>query len=1096
MTFEKKIKGRTITTILVILSVLSSVYIYIGIKNQKNYRDWQIEKSNDIVSLEIQNLIYTNSALYKEKIKYFINNHQLKSLFSQQNTDELYKKVFPFYSILLSEDPFYFIINFYSDDNTELLSMDKGPQAKSSIAGNNSLVYVTNQRHISQSGFEFENNQLFYKIIEPVFYKNQYVGCVEFGIREDEIIQHVSKDYNVVIASIFNKEKLDKFNEKNFLNTIHDDKNYYRTNYKDNLFRRLISTDNRNIKAGIINVDEDYYYLDHIEIENFFSDEGFEGILVAKNITLLQNQYKVFVYKAIIIGIFILVLVYIALYFSFNTLLHRFFRLQESLDQKISEHTKEILDSNTELNQIFNTTGNSMRLIDKDFNILRVNRSFSSVSGISKEKAEGKKCYDIFPGPHCHTSECPLSRILEGEDRVELDIKKKNQKGKVIPGIVTCVSFKGQNGELIGIIEDFKDISQRVQALENLKKTEKQFSVFMDNLPVGVFIKDEESRFSYLNNYMDKLVSVRESLSKKPHELFDNSEYAKKMMEEDNKVLNGDIVVVEEELKDREGNNKFLWTHKFRFKGTDDKLKIGGITLDITKRKKMEHQLKILSNAIQHSPACVIITNLRGTIEFVNSSFTRITRYEPEDVLGKNIRLLRSDDEANKLFSDIIKTIKTGVDWFGEFQNKRKDGETYWELASISPVQNNHGQVTHFIMISEDITERKQNEKELIKAKEQAEEASRLKTAFLANLSHEIRTPMNAILGFSGLLLDEDLPYQERVKINSMINENSQTLLQLIDNVLDISKIQSGRIEVKKSRCQINELLIDLKNEFQQKVDNNSSKSIQLSISKGITENDYTVITDPAKLRQVLYNILDNAVKFTNKGFVEYGYTKVDESKLQFYVIDSGIGISDDEVDKIYEIFRQADNSFTREYGGTGIGLSIAKKIVEYLGGEIWVQSKKKQGTTIYFTLPIEPDEPKFENISDSTAISEKYDWKNKVLLVAEDIDMNYTFIQEALSPTKAKILWAKDGKEAVEMCLNNNIDLVLMDIRMPGMDGFEASKEIKKHKTQLKIIGQTAYIHDNEEAKCVEAGIDNYISKPINVDTLLDKIDKAFYIN
>jgi PAS domain S-box-containing protein len=765
------------------------------------------------------------------------------------------------------------------------------------------------------------------------------------------------------------------------------------------------------------------------------------------------------------------------------------------LDKRLAQKTKEIVNTNDELNQIFNTNANSMRLIDTDFNILRVNRAFTIMSGISKEDAEGKKCFNIFPGPNCHTADCPLNQIKNGEDKVEQDLTKKNNSGRVIPGILTAVAFKGQNGEILGIIEDFKDITKRIEMEEALKKTEQQFSTFMDNLPLGVFIKDENLKSVYLNKYMASVFSDESCQNKFPEEIFPKK-YAERVIEEDKLALNGEVLLVEDQLPNKLGELKSYQTHKFRFRGVDNKWQIGGVSIDITEKKKTEYKLKILSNAIQHSPACVTITNLEGNIEIVNPSFTLITGYAPEDVIGKDISILHSETNSSNTFQNIIKTVIGGKDWQGEFHNKKKNGEKYWELASISPVINDNSVITHFVVISEDITTRKRTEKELIDAKEKAEESNRLKTAFLGNLSHEIRTPMNAIIGFSNLLLDEDMSYDEKIKLNSLINDNSQNLLKLIDDVIDISKLQTGDIQLNNTKVDLNKLLLDLYVSFSVQIENDSNKDVHLSMNTESETNDLSIITDPTRLKQILSSLIENAIKFTIKGFVEYGYTILeDENKIQFYVIDSGIGISNEKFDHIYDMFRQADESFTREYGGTGIGLTIAKKIVNHLGGDIWVHSTPNQGTNIYFTLPYEISESKFELTKNP--LENTFDWHNKVVLIADDIDINFKLIEEILLPTKAKILWAKDGKEAVDLCLNNkNIDLVLMDIKMPIMDGFEATREIKKHNHNLKIIGQTAYAHDNENQKCLTEGFDNYISKPIKTETLLSTINQVFSKN
>lgn len=1093
MDFERRLKNKSIIAVLSLLLVLCAIYFSIGIRNQKNYTDWQIQKNNEIVQIEINNLLRNTNQTYQDKIQFFVNNPDFKQNFAKKDYNELYKKAFPFYSVLRSEDPYHFIVNFYTKYNELVLNMDVGPSTMNTISDQNSYVAETNRSKEKSSGFEFINSMLYYKIAQPILYNGEYLGCIEFGIREDEIVEHITKDYQVFVASLFNKTNLNKKIEPGFKSDPKNENYILHSPYEKDLFNEIFKI-NPELKAGKFKLNDKFFYLDYTAIESQFKDQGFEKVFYLKDISAFQNQYYATVYKSLLIVLLILVSTYVILHFSFNSLITKFFNLQDSLDKRLAQKTKEIVKANAELNQIFNTTGNSMRLIDSEYNILRVNRTFSTISGISKEDAEGKKCYNIFPGPYCHTANCPLAQIKNGEERVEQDIKKKNKHGKIIPGILNAVAFKGQNGEILGIIEDFKDISLRVEIEETLKRTEQQFSTFMDNLPLGVFIKDEDLRSVYINKYMDSVFSNKDCQNKTPEEIFPK-EYAQRVIEEDRRVLNGEVLVVEDQLPDKNGNPRTYQTHKFRYQNTGNNWQIGGISLDITQKKKTEQDLKILSNAIQHSPVCVVITNLEGEIQIVNPSFTEITGYSSDEVIGKDINFLHHNSNSEFLYKNIMSHVLEGQDWQGEFQNVKKNGERYWELASISSVKNNKGEISHFVVISEDITTRKKNEKELIDAKEKAEEANQLKTAFLANLSHEIRTPMNAIIGFSNLLLEEDMTPEEKVKLNSLINDNSQSLLKLIDDVIDISKIQSGDISITKSTCYLNKILLDLYVTSSLQIDNDPKKDITLSLHKGSRLKDFSIITDPVRLKQILYNLIENAIKFTTKGFVEFGYTIIEEEdKVQFHIIDSGIGISNDKFDMIYDLFRQADESFTREYGGTGIGLTIAKKLVTHLGGDIWVQSTPNQGTNIYFTLPIEKNEAKFDT---SGNIHNIFNWKNKVVLVAEDIDINYKLIEEILAPTHAKIIWAKDGKEAVELCLNNdNIDLVLMDIKMPKMDGFQASEEIKKHKNHLKIIGQTAYAHDNDRQKCIKAGFDNYISKPIKIDNLLEIINSVFLKN
>jgi len=1093
MDFERRLKNRSIVVVISVLLVLCAIYFSVGIKNEKNYTDWQIQKDNEIVRVEINNLLKITNQTYNDKIQFFVNNPELKKNFAEKNYNELYKKAFPFYSVLRSEDPYHFVVNFYTKDNRLALNMDIGPSDMNSFINKNSYVGETNKTKTKTTGFEFVNSLLYYTIVQPILYNGEYLGCIEFGIREDEIVEHISKDYQVVVASIFNAKSLGSELEKEF-RSDYKFENYVLHSISDKeLFKEIVKS-TADITPGKIKFNDKYYYLDYSQIESPFKNDGFEKVVYLKDITTFQNQYYATIYKSLFIILLILISTFVTLHFTFNLLITKFFNLQDSLDKRLAQKTQEIVKANAELNQIFNTTGNSMRLIDTDYNILRVNRTFSTISGISKDDAEKKKCYNVFPGPYCHTADCPLSKIKNGEEKIEQDIKKKNAQGKIIPGILNAVAFKGQNGEVLGIIEDFKDISLRVEIEETLKKTEQQFSVFMDSLPLGIFIKDEDLRSVYLNKYMDYIYSNQDCQDKTPEEIFPK-EYAQRVIVEDKRVLNGEILIVEDQLPDKAGDMRTYQTHKFRYRNTESDWQIGGVSLDITQKKKTEHKLKILSNAIQHSPVCVVITNLEGKIQIVNPSFSEITGYSSEEVIGKDIDILNKNVKSDLLYKDIMNKVLSGNDWQGEFQNIKKNGERYWELASISPVKNSKGEITHFVVISEDITTRKKNEKELIDAKEKAEESNQLKTAFLANLSHEIRTPMNAIIGFSNLLLDEDMSREEKVKLNSLINDNSQNLLKLIDDVIDISKIQSGDISITKTKCYLNKLLLDLYVTSSIQIENDNKKDISISLHKGSKLKDFNIISDPVRLKQILYNIIENAIKFTTKGFVEFGYTIIEEeNKVQFHVIDSGIGISNDKFDMIYDLFRQADESFTREYGGTGIGLTIAKKLVTHLGGDIWVQSTPNQGTNIYFTLPLEKSDPKFDT---SEEIQNIFNWKNKVVLVAEDIDINYKLIEEILAPTHARILWAKDGKEAVDLCLtNDNIDLVLMDIKMPKMDGFEATQKIKQHKNSVKIIGQTAYAHDNDKQKCLSAGFDNYVSKPIKIESLLETMNSEFLKN
>jgi signal transduction histidine kinase/CheY-like chemotaxis protein len=374
--------------------------------------------------------------------------------------------------------------------------------------------------------------------------------------------------------------------------------------------------------------------------------------------------------------------------------------------------------------------------------------------------------------------------------------------------------------------------------------------------------------------------------------------------------------------------------------------------------------------------------------------------------------------------------------------------------------------------------------RELVEAKEKAEEADRLKTAFLANMSHEIRTPMNSILGFINLLDYADVTDEEREQFKEIINTNSQLLLHVIDDILDIAKIESGELKLKMVICNINEILNETYNTYKDQVKFKNNPNITFSINN--VPEYVTIISDKLRLKQVINNLIENAIKYTEKGFIKVDCT-VENKYLKFAVSDSGIGISKENTDIIFDRFRKIENVTEKLYRGTGLGLSISRKIVEMLAGQIWVESDLGIGSSFYFTMPYQPIEQ--QKNKESETINTNYtipDLEDKTILVAEDEDSNYIYIQTLLKFTRTNILRAKTGTEAVDACNSGNkIDLILMDIKMPDLNGIDATHEIKRLNNNILVIAQTAFAMKEDKAKYIDLGFDGYISKPIKKEEL-----------
>lgn len=381
---------------------------------------------------------------------------------------------------------------------------------------------------------------------------------------------------------------------------------------------------------------------------------------------------------------------------------------------------------------------------------------------------------------------------------------------------------------------------------------------------------------------------------------------------------------------------------------------------------------------------------------------------------------------------------------------------------------------------------------ELIEAKRKAEESDMLKSAFLSNMSHEIRTPMNAILGFSNLLSHPELSEVEKQEFVNLIRINGKNLMTLVEDIIDISKIESGQLHIKNGPCHLHHLLMDVYESFFDDIQRRGLYNLKLYLKEGIVDENLMILTDGHRLKQIMVNLVGNAIKFTERGYVEFGYEVTDDNFLSFYVKDTGIGLPKGKEHEIFDRFSKFSNDKQRLYGGTGIGLSIAKHLVELLGGEIRVESKPMDGTTFTFTLPFHRIGVRISGIHEIDRNRKNYNWEGKTFLVAEDEEDNFRYIEVALALSNASLIWARDGKEAVEIFRKvGNIDLVLMDIKMPFMDGYMATQEIKRLGSNVPIIAQTAYAMSEEREKSFAAGCDDYIAKPIGYDDLLRTIHK-----
>jgi len=701
---------------------------------------------------------------------------------------------------------------------------------------------------------------------------------------------------------------------------------------------------------------------------------------------------------------------------------------------------------------------------------------------------------------------------LKAQIRAMLKVKTANREKyaekEQLAALVAeqTIELKSAYRATLNLLEDLRKENEARKKSEEALFDSNQFNMsLLQTIPFGMDIVDKMGNILYLNDNLKKL-SGEIIPGKKCWEIYrdDNIQCA-------TCPLHSDIVIGETksiESHNVMGGKAFEVVHTgMIFKGKEALMEI---FIDIKARKQAEEKLKKVTAAVENSKVSVVITDKNGIIEYANPYFGQLSGYTPNEYIGKNPSVLKSGFHSTAFYAEFWKTIKSGQTWEGEFYNRKKNGTYYWENAIVSPILNDENVITHFVAIKTDITAAKQMIEDLKTAKEKAEENERLKSAFLANMSHEIRTPMNGILGFAALLKEPKLSGEEQQEYIGIIEKSGARMLNIINDIITISKVESGQMKTYISKTNINEQVEYIYKFFKPEVE---QKGIHISCNTPLADNEVTIKTDKEKIYAILTNLVKNAIKFSDKGSIEIGYRICKEQaggdkagdrdtgvremasgrdkaslvstpeKIEFYVKDTGVGIPKDRTEAIFDRFVQADISDKRAFQGAGLGLSISKAYVEMLGGEIWVESEEGKGSTFYFTIPYNR-ESKETNIGGANIQTNRSENNPKVkelkILIAEDDETSGILIALAIKTLGRNVLKTTTGIETVEVCRKNpDLDFVLMDIKMPGIDGYEATRQIRKFNNKVIIIAQTAYALTGDREKAIEAGCNDYIAKP-----------------
>ncbi|MCX6158095.1 MAG: PAS domain S-box protein [Ignavibacteriae bacterium] len=668
-----------------------------------------------------------------------------------------------------------------------------------------------------------------------------------------------------------------------------------------------------------------------------------------------------------------------------------------------------------------------------------------------------------------------------------------------------------KDGKNYGRIWTLRDITERKHAEEILKTSEEKFKTFFDKSSSGIFLMDMNQKLITVNESFAQMhgYTVEEMYGMDLSEI-DIPEENHLIPERIERLLKGETLKFEVKHFHKLGNI-IIQDVVTSMINIDNKDYILAFHYDITIRKQAEEVLekwnsefrKLSANA--HGLIYQFTRRPDGTyyVPIASEGIMDIFGCTPEDVLEDFSPIARViyPDDMERVISDIEYSANNMTYFTSEFRVQIPGKEIQWVYSNSSPEKLPDGSITWY-GFNTDITEQKQVQQELILAKEKAEESDRLKSAFLTNMSHEIRTPMNGILGFSELLKEPHLTGEEQEKFINIIEKSGRRMLNTINDIINISKIEAKQMNLLLSVTNIKDHIESIQIFFRSEAE---KKGIQILIKENLQAKDSLVNTDSDKVYGILTNLVSNAIKFTKEGYVEIG-CKIKENLLEFYVKDTGAGIEQDQKEIIFERFRQGSEGLSRGYEGSGLGLSISKAFVEILGGKIWVESEAGKGSTFYFTIPYSVENSSSfshgglspRRICDTeravNSVKLEPEIKKLKILIAEDDETSRMYISLIVKMYSKEILTAQNGIEAVDICRNNpDIDLIMMDIKMPAMDGDEATKQIRLFNKSVVIIAQTAFALKGDRERLIKSGCNDYMTKPVNRNLLGELIIKYF---
>ena len=774
--------------------------------------------------------------------------------------------------------------------------------------------------------------------------------------------------------------------------------------------------------------------------------------------------------------------------------LHKY---QQELEQIVEDRTKSLLESENKFRIFYNRSNDMIAVIGLSENnlgnIISANDTTFKRLGYSPEELIGNKI-SVFCNKELVNWLLTKAKTLTTSESVQNESLFRTKNGDYMPVEINA-SVIILNDEKV-ILGSARDISARRKA----ESQAKLFSRAFEQTSAILMILDLDGNIQNINKAFTEVTgyALEEVYGKSPREVLTDT-----MTDEERNAMYSTInagLSWKGEFLNRRKNGNTLWLSAIIAplrNETGEVINYVAIEEDITEKKRKDLELRKLFQSIEKSQVSVIITDNNRIAEYVNPHFIKKTGFLYDDVIGKIPPVFDSEYYPEEFLDNIRHTIQEGKIWQGELRNKTKEGKIYWDQTTITPIINEHGEVTHYVAVQSEISELKKTQQELVIAKEKADLAARAKSEFLANMSHEIRTPMNAVLGYSELLNTMIKDPTQKNYLDSILL-SGKNLLSLINDILDLSKIEAGKFELHYTEVNAKAFFNEFKRIFALKL---SEKGLDFTVdfSSGFPN---TINIDEVRLRQILFNLIGNAVKFTHSGHIKLlvSYENLNISKnsddesieLNMIVEDTGIGMTKEFVANIFEPFAQEASG---NYGGTGLGLAITHKLVGVMGGYITVDSEPKKGSSFHIVIP----NIKFRREA-IEVIQYNFDYSTITfdhlrLVIVDDIKHNRAFIADALANKGVEIFEAENGEKGLTIIKEIKPDIVITDLRMPVMNGYELLTEIKKDDqlNSVKVIAYSASVTKEQREKIERHQFDGFLMKPVSINDLFSLLSQKF---